>query len=97
LPDAIGRRRLRRDQPASDSTSGVERLRCDHAIHEPDLPGTLGASPLAGEQHLHRRASAGPRGRAPTPGVEQNAPMFTPGVAKVAAIDATARSQVATS
>ena len=32
-----------------------------------------------------------------TPGVEQNAPMFTPGVAKVAAVDATARSQVATS
>ena len=32
-----------------------------------------------------------------TLGVEQNAPMFTPGVAKVAAVDATARSQVATS
>ena len=32
-----------------------------------------------------------------TPGVEQNAPMFTPGVAKAADVDATARSQVATS
>ena len=32
-----------------------------------------------------------------TPGVEQKAPMFTPGVAKVAVEDATARSHVATS
>ena len=32
-----------------------------------------------------------------TPGVEQNAPMLTPGVAKVADSEATARSQVATS
>jgi hypothetical protein len=51
---------------------------------------------VAGEEHFHGVLAPILRERA-TIGVEQNNPMSTPGVANFAAVEATARSQLATS